>query len=338
MRLLNVLLLLALLTRHVDAVQLLTDPGPRLPAVYLTPNTTQPPIFHGQLNGPVGRSNPSWHITQWNTWQDLPAQGLNGSGTPTPCVAPPRWPDALELVNFTTAASGHLCLWRDLHSKNIVVELLQNGDHLPCGNEFDSFLEPTSPAVYPNFPAGIIASQPLASITSMNVSFTACMYDVPTVEQRCGTTPQCQGSGQVDYGYAVLGVVLGNAQDSQTLFYQLILGDTRDNTGCPHHPNSCDENSMSWYANSNPFGASDYPGTLDVPCLGMSSGSHGIVNQSVTYQLDLLPRFKYALLNGPEAISHDLSKWSVTGIYLGLGMEGQVTQHVALSGLSVVAQ
>lgn len=151
---------------------------------------------------------------------------------------------------------------------------------------------------------------------------------IPEVTSRCGRFPQCGASGHVDYGYAVFGLIIDNIAASQTVFYQVNLGDTRDATGCKNHLEACSTSHMRWYASSNPFGATDTPATLGYPCLKMSRESSGVLNASVTYSFDVLPRLKLLLQQGPAALDQNLTRWQATGTYIGLGMQGSVKQSM----------
>eukprot|EP00730_Choanoeca_flexa_P019055 TRINITY_DN9292_c0_g2_i6.p1 TRINITY_DN9292_c0_g2~~TRINITY_DN9292_c0_g2_i6.p1 ORF type:complete len:331 (+),score=52.35 TRINITY_DN9292_c0_g2_i6:124-1116(+) len=301
-----------------SAKSLLTNPPPGAGSFYLTPNTTRPPIFHHQLYGPLGRSintTANWHVTQWSSWKDLPTKAVyNQQGDCTAHPTPPAW--------FASSSSSRVCSW-----PHQTVELSQNGHGLPCGEEFDTFLGPNT-HVYANYPSGMQPSPPLNELSSLIVRMNITLPMIPVVTDRCGTSPQCQGNGHVDYGYAVLGVVMDNPSAEQTLFYQVNLGDTRDYTGCPHHANACDLSPLRWYANQNPFGATDTPQNYNATCLKMSSASPGAVGNAVDYRLDVLPKLLRALAQGPSGLVKMASEWLVSGCYIGLGMQGNVSQSL----------
>lgn len=67
LRLAATLVVLCVTSAAAREIQLLVDPGPASAALYLTPNTTAPPIFHNQLFGPLGGAKSFYHLTQWNT-------------------------------------------------------------------------------------------------------------------------------------------------------------------------------------------------------------------------------------------------------------------------------
>lgn len=217
-------------------------------------------------------------------------------------------------------------------------EVHQDGAALACGNEFDSFLE-NNDHIYPAVPPGFTPSPPLPQLTHATVSFTAEVLAPSHVRDRCGTSPQCAGAGKIDYGYAVLGAVASNTKAGQTFFYQVTLGDTRDNITCPSGDkprNQCLPAPLSWYFSTNPFGASDTPANLGATCLGLSAVGGGATAVPVEYNLDVLPRYYHALANAPAGMDTDPNNWVLSSVYLGVGMQGDVRQTVLLGDLSVV--
>jgi hypothetical protein len=311
--------------------QLLLDPGPAIPGLYLTPNTTLPPVFHGQLYGPIGAAPTAtarWHITQWNSPDPLPP--VAGPAATTPCAgAAPLW--------YTSSRAGHVCVYAEgtTAPASVTVELHQEGAPSVCGAEFDTFLEPNSDA-FPLYPQGQASfNTSLAALRNVTVSFGANLLNATVERNRCGASPQCGPSGKVDYGYGVLGVVAGNQAAGQTLFYQVQLGDTRDGE-CPGVRNTCMPAPLFWYARDNPYGASNTAAEYGLPCLGMSPG-FGVRGRRIAYAFDVLPKIAGAILQGPPTMDKDLSAWTVGGIYVGLGLEGSVVQTLLLDSLSYTA-
>lgn len=131
--------------------------------------------------------------------------------------------------------------------------------------------------------------------------------------------------------------MISNAAAQQTFFYQVALGDTRDNTTCVGKElrNQCDQVPMSWYFDSNPFGANDSPLTLGAPCLGMGNDARGIRDRAVHYELDVLPRYFQAFSEAPATMDTDPSHWRFESMYLGLGLQGNVRQTLVLGDLSI---
>lgn len=140
-----------------------------------------------------------------------------------------------------------------------------------------------------------------------------------------------------DHPPPVLGAVISNKASKQTFFYQVALGDTRDNTTCRGKElrNHCDKVAMSWYFNSNPFGANDSPVTLGYPCLGLGQDSRGARNRVVHYKLNVLPRYLQAFAEAPATMDTDPSHWQLDSVYLGLGLQGDVRQTLVVGDLSV---
>lgn len=352
-----------------SASSLLTDPGFTNPAgaVWLSPNTTQPPIFHYNLYGPlaapptpppVAASSP-WMVTQWNTNANLPAPASSGSGA-NPCRAThlrggvqttqPAW--------FTSnPRSGHLCYYTDTplassasststppSTPTPTLEVHQDGSHgLPCGHEFDSFLSPIG-RDYVHFPTGMRGSHGLASLAWLNLTVGLTLLPGSgVVAHGCsnGTTPDCGPSGRVDYGYVTAGVVLHSNASQQTLFYQILFGDTREGRGCPGLRSACSPASpTSWYSSTNPFGANDVIASFDgAPCLGLGSPAPGTavpVGQRHLYQINVLPALLHAIRTGPPALSRDTSAWLASGIYIGPGLEGAVQTTLLIDSVDIV--
>lgn len=217
---------------------------------------------------------------------------------------------------------------------SVSIEIHQDGTDATCGFEYDSFLEPNT-NVFPEYPQGLrppTTTASLASLSNITVSFGALLLNATVTRNRCGSSPQCGPSGKVDYGYGVLGVVIGNAAAGQTLFYQVQLGDTRDGA-CPGVRNTCEPSALFWYATDNPYGASNTAGAYGQPCLGMSP-SYGIRGRRVPLRFDVLPKLVDAIENGPASMSKDLAQWAVGEIYLGIGLEGSVSQTIILDSVS----
>ncbi|EDQ91264.1 uncharacterized protein MONBRDRAFT_6354, partial [Monosiga brevicollis MX1] len=140
----------------------------------------------------------------------------------------------------------------------------------------------------------------------------------------------------VGHSYSVLGVTISSNTYGQTLFYQVNLGDTRDNTGCPTHGSSCSPQAQSWYATSNPFGVSDSPANFGAPCLRMSQASPGAVR--VKYELDVLPKLLAALERPPahSNLGTDPAHWFVSSMYIGIGSQGSVDQTMVIEEVDLV--
>lgn len=122
------------------------------------------------------------------------------SGGTGPCFLNKQDPSAPEPLWYTNASSGHLCAHRGSNG-TVRFEIHQDGTHIQCGLEFDSFIEEDTP-IYAAVPVGIHPSPPLRNLTHITVGFTAELLGGPDVQPRCGSEPQCQGSGKIDYGYA----------------------------------------------------------------------------------------------------------------------------------------
>lgn len=189
-----------------------------------------PIVYNHTLDGPAFSSPAAWYVTQWDGTQEMNASGaIAGAG---PCPTTEQWTPmwhlqaagALVCMLFSEcsadgAASGDgrpACVGSGLHT------VLVRGDGaaaaLPCGAEYDLFVSPND-AAYSNAPVNI---EPvgLAAVSGLNASFTLQLDEFSTTP-RCGPAGSCGPSGQLDYGYVTLGVVLSNLAAGQTVFYQV---------------------------------------------------------------------------------------------------------------------
>ena len=148
-----------------------------------------------------------------------------------------------------------------------------------------------------------------------------------SVTPRCGTLNQCGPSGHVDYAYITLGIVL--SAGDETIFYQVILADTRNRVACP--ANDPCEAFEYWFEDTLPtLGYSEsIANSFDVSCLQPGTQQ--------SYLLPILPRLKYAVAYAAEHFGStaDLASWYITGVYLGPGMEGSAVVSVRMSGLDL---
>ena len=140
-------------------------------AVYIAP-----PQYDGAFSNIAGDAsvrNPGWHVVQWGNPNPLPG-GVNdlvGAGS--------SWQSASTTtrVAFYAAPLGSGSGAIPEHS----YELAQNGAAaaapLPCGNEFDLFLEANSGAASYNDPSGAAAaarfqtSAPVSQLSNVSASF-----------------------------------------------------------------------------------------------------------------------------------------------------------------------
>lgn len=237
-------------------VSLLVSPGPAGGDASLW---VAPRHFNHTLLGPVrtpahGLVGPSpkaaaagsaahWMAAQWNSPSPLPLEA-----SPSAARQCTGGGDGRKVAWAVADAAHRLCYYTPAEAGGArAVELAQAGAQVPCGEEFDFFLSPVSP-IYHNAlsSVGIAASPPLSHLAALRLSFGATWREA-AVTARCGTPPQCGGSGAVDYGYTVAGVVFNNEAAKQTLFWQMYLGDTRNASECPHGGRDpCASNVRAW--------------------------------------------------------------------------------------------
>ncbi len=251
---------------------------------------------------------------------------------------------------------------------------------LPCGAEFDTFLAPTDGEYNnalpgPNLIPQSAGAPSLGDMASLTVSFTARLTSWGVVAPRCGAAGSCGPSGKLEYGYAVMGIVLSNptpnatgtarargglgpaateqlsssaAPSSQhspaaaaaaaplppeTLFYQLILADTRAASPNCAANDPCTTNFSYWFFPALPtLGVSDAASYMGVPCLRPDAPA------PTSYDLPLLPRIAGLIRDGAEryGADPDLSHWYVTGLYVGTGLEGSARAGIVVEGVDAV--
>lgn len=129
-----------------------------------------------------------------------------------------------------------------------------------------------------------------------------------------------------------------NEVAGQTLFYQVLLADTRDPELCPD-VQPClpvPATSASWFNTEvTSLGYNQCIGSFDAAtegaCLrpGSSAAQH--------FSLPLLDRVVSAIADAAEHYGADgeLSRWGVTGLYVGPGIQGGGVTYLRTSGLDL---
>ncbi|MGZ8216134.1 hypothetical protein [Methylomagnum sp.] len=262
------------------------------------------------LYGPVGNATgprAHWLIAQWN----IPAELPQGSST-TPGGWTTQNPHAQVSVDRGKAGDSK-------------VKLTQKGEALACGVEFDVFVSPIDRFTYPGYPEALLSpasadNRPLGGLNSLTLEFDAAELE-ETVTARCGK------SGKVDYGYIVAGIVVGNHRAGQVLYYQILLRDTRASI----YQHACDSGTIPWWW-SGPvnYGINDTIAAYKSACLAPGVENH--------YRLGLLERLKQHIHAAPASLNKDLSQWRITGLYVGIGVEGSVTLKAALGGIKLYGE
>jgi len=170
-------------------------------------------------------------------------------------------------------------------------------------------------------------SPPLSKFSTITFSFGAEMV-YSQVDVRCGSNPQC--SPTPDYQYATAALTLDSLETKQTLFYQIMLYDTRQTQNCSPNENPCLQGSY-WFFPTNPYGVNFNAANFGAPCLGPMAGR-------VHYNLDVLPTLMHAITSGPSGLDANLSHWKISGMYIGTGLQGQAFSVFTVDSVSLVGQ
>jgi len=298
--------------------------------------------YNGSLLGPLGAndshaSSPPWYVAQWNNPSPInpnaAVHGCDQGELACPCalagVLPVRW--------WVANGNTRVCFYytNPGSSQPPIIELAQSGGtNLPCGAEFDLFVSPMD-GNYPHETQNVNINAPsLAALSALMFSFNVSL-SYSAVQERCGRNPQC--GPQVDYSYVVAAIVLTTSRAKnhpgppQTLFYQVLLYDSRYNQGeCPINPCKPFRN---WFFPTNPFGVSDfvasYPGAS---CLPLSL--HPI--RFVRYDLNVLPFLHSAISDTSLGIDGNAEDWSVSGVYVGTGLDGDAQLTLLVNDIDLV--
>ena len=310
------------------ATSLLAEPGPATTALYVSPVA-----FNGSLEGPVAANHSvpaAWFVTQWSNPEALgldATAGDNPGVCATPSGAGTAWWDATSSVAVCMAAAP---------ASGGGVSMAESGvgDDLACGQELDTFLCPNNP-IYTNVAPNLLIDRvdgTLANMTALTLAWNMTLAYGKTAA-RCGSYPQCGSSGHVDYGYGVAAVTLSNAPARQTLFYQIILWDTRT-VDCPA-ASPCVP-FTSWFFTSLPtLGVSDSIAALPgaPPCLPTGAAT------ATSFNLELYSRLTHyvGVAASQYGADGDLAHWVVGDLYIGTGLEGSATVTSAVAGVALTA-
>jgi hypothetical protein len=274
--------------------------------VLLGPQYPPPP------GGPVAYATtggtPKWNIANWNIpGGKLPPFTVSRQGTNT---------------LFTSRAAESSVVITQISAGTASYQLSQNGAVLPCGTggaPLESDL--LAGSYHQDAPPGKYLA--LSALTSL-ISTTTIKY------QYGEATPRhiCA----VSQGGPLISVILNNRTKHQTFFYQLELGDV-----CGLQPAArarmCEAAGAnprpSFYSNKNPFGA-DEP----LPLFGEKWLAD---NETRAIRVDLLPHLIDLVENGPPAMDHDLSHWTMGGYYNGQHIWGDMTMTTTWSHVSLLA-
>ena len=297
-----------------------------------------PVRYNHSLLGPAFTPDaPSgWYLTQWSATQQLNASDAVAGPAPGngPCGAGAG--ESFQTLWHASAADQLVCVQRSGGGGGagaLALLVLQDGSHLPCGAEFDSFISPTDGA-YANPPLKNMVEAPLGGASGVGDSLRArftleLLAFAPS--PRCGPRGSCGPSGQLDYGYLTLGLTLGSSA-GETIFYQVALADTRSAPACPGS-DTCRQWS-DWFSTSEPLGVTDSIAFLDGAdggCLQPGAGAR-------SYDLPVGPRLLAVVAYAAAHFntSANASAWSLGGVYVGAGMEGSTIAQLRISEVDLV--
>ena len=339
-----------------------------------------PVVHNGTILGPLGpgaasRPDAFFYVAQWSNPQPLtllprgPATPVTppspacfpppGAPPPPPSDGVPVWSianDAIRVCFNANATAPHAAPRSDggrggggaETPRVLSVQLAQNGAAVPCGVEYDLFLSPNGRGAYPAIPAalGNEARVPLANVTRLRLSFGAHLQDA-SWRPRCGGL--CGPGGKVDYAYVTLGVPLSNPFAGQTIFFQILLFDTREAMGCPGFAHVCDAASKSqppgWYFSTLPTLGVTFPigafvnaangSAAPAQCLravGDRAWWGGPGADGDAFNAALLAALRRAVRDaaGKFGADEDAAHWGLDGWYLGAGLQGSATPAVTV--------
>ena len=308
---------------------LASPPGPSEDGIFLSPV-----VYDHTLDGPAFSGNSSWfYLTQWSNTHQLNASAAQPG--PAPGGLCHESADATTLYHIQT--DGALaCMQEGTNGKRSLLVRQDGGAaNISCGAEFDMFIAPTDKAYSNIAQMNIPGNVSMGSISTFVLNFTLDLLEWSTIP-RCGAAGSCGPSGQLDYGYMVLGVVMDAGP--QTIYYQVILADTRGAPSCPSE-DPCTP-VIFWFETTLPtLGISEsiahgYPNVPSSSCMKPGAGP-------THYSLDTLyDRLIWSILTSASnyGSNPNPSAWFVTGFYIGSGIEGSTTSAYRISDINVAVR
>lgn len=238
----------------------------------------------------------TWHIAQWMIPNEL--TGVRAAG------AHADW----QLANAYAEVA-----WKN---DSGVYELATNGRLAKpeCKDEFDLFLEPNGPPT-PRSPQGIRPSAPLNEINSVRLHFGYRL-----AEQ--AVTGKCE----VNYASSTVALVLSNPARNQTLFYQVILIDSRG--GRDRGPAM----RRAWCPGDS---TTDFCVDTHVARFGMPVPEVGGPRR--IYDFELYDELRSLIREGHASLDTDLAHWRVQGLYAGNIVLGGAATKTQWDGLTLTA-
>lgn len=277
---------LCVLSFPAFATDLITEPED---ALYVAP-----PVYNGSFvnkMGDISVADPTWHVAQWNNPQPF-ASGQNYSGQ-----VGSDWQFSTHTARVQFYSSGIPGLGILEHTHELAQQGADADYPLPCGKEFDLFLEANT-GDYKNLQGKIAAyrfsrSRSLSQLSHATFRF-GLTVPYENVSQTCA----------LNYvGYLVAAYL--SSKSGYSMFYQVFLRDSRgisqNNTPCLGYPAG-----MSYCFSS----------TID-QLTGQQMQQVGLTR--IAYGFDILPSLAAAIATTPDP---NLSDWQITGTYYGELMQG----------------
>lgn len=287
---LSIASMLAIFVSSVGAETLIGAPDA---AVYVAPKD-----YTGYFVNRMGDYSvwaPNWHIAQWNN-PDPFVGGVSYAAGPGQSWSFSN--NSTRVQYYTTDAP-----WMIPGTYELAQSAADNFNPLPCGVEYDLFMETTGAAgyqTYDNVPApyAFKTSAPLNQLSNIELQFGLRVQYEAIQSSRCPTT----------YAAYVIALTLNSSQ-GYGMFHQLFLRDSRPNTSanntpCPGYPSN---------------GTYCFDTTVDQLEGGPSMQDKFLPR--VYYDLNTLASISRAIASTPDP---DLSHWQVTGAYFGHVMQGSI--------------
>ncbi len=168
-----------------------------------------------------------------------------------------------------------------------------------CG-EFDLNIEPDVKFVYPAYPEPMLPFDDRPTLaTATNLRYGA-LQEVSSAFQ--GT--RCPGVENL--ASTMMALTFLNLTSHQVIFYQVVTYDSR----------GAEFNGFWFFSGPTEFGVNDSVDRLGGNALKVGEGP-------LFYDLDILPRIKIHIANGPTGLDKDLSHWKVSGLYLSANTNGE---------------
>ncbi|CUF35213.1 membrane-associated protein, putative [Bodo saltans] len=203
-----------------------------------------PVVFDHQLFGPyVGphgvrnSSDGAWAVSQWSN----PSPITNESSLDSPVNPMCSVAGAYDASWSLSTASVRICGATASPTSSFftpnasVVQLAQSGGStLSCGVEYDMFLSPVDNN-YPMFPQNV---QPVAlDDTIINIELSLKLHlEYLSISSRCSDVAHECTSSSPDYAYGTIGLPLSNPITDETIFFQILLFDSRALLSTVDHP------------------------------------------------------------------------------------------------------